>query len=123
MIIARNNYMPRKGDVAGLLDKCVLLNTYLDGYFEPRGYVKGFDIYFRIDAFDDNFSMYENLDVVNSDAVSRENYHNSLFVNDLVLENTEAGDKVTRKANSEYTEYNFVFTKLSENLKREVNGK
>ncbi len=123
VIIARNNYMPLKGDVAGLLDKCVLLNTYLGGYFEPRGYVKGFDIYFRIDAFDDNFSMYENLDVVNSDAVSHANYHNSLFVNDLVLENTEAGDKVTRKANSEYTEYNFVLTKLSENLKKEVNGK
>ena len=50
-------------------------------------------------------------------------YPNSLFVNGLVLANTEAGEKVTCKGNSEYTEYNFVFTKLSENLKKEASGK
>ena len=48
---------------------------------------------------------------------------NTLFVNGLVLENTEAGEKVERESNSEYTEYNFVYTKLSENLKKEVGGK
>jgi hypothetical protein len=50
-------------------------------------------------------------------------YHNSLFVNGLVLENTEAGQKVKKQPNSEYTEYNYVFTKLSENLKKEASGK
>ena len=54
---------------------------------------------------------------------SQQRYQNSLFVNGLVLENTEAGEKVSRQANSEYTEYNFVFTKLSENLKKEASGK
>lgn len=48
---------------------------------------------------------------------------NTLFVNGLVLENTEAGEKVERECNSEYTEYNFIYTKLSENLKKEVSGK
>ena len=44
-------------------------------------------------------------------------------MNGLVLENTEARQKVTGEGNSEYTEYNFVFTKLSENLKKEASGK
>jgi hypothetical protein len=136
VIIARNNYMPLKSEIAELLDKCVLLNTYLSGYFEPCGYIKSFDIYFEVDAFDNNFSMYQNIKNVkcpNTEYQSYpykyqlkagyKSYHNSLFVNGLVLENTEAGQKVTRQANSEYTEYNFVFTKLSENLKKEASGK
>ena len=136
VIIARNNYMPLKSEIAELLDKCVLLNTYLSGYFEPCGYIKSFDIYFEVDAFDNNFSMYPNIKNVKCPNTEYQSYpykyqlkagykpyHNSLFVNGLVLENTEAGQKVTRQANSEYTEYNFVFTKLSENLKKEASGK
>ena len=46
-----------------------------------------------------------------------------MFVNDLVLDNTEAGDKVERNSSSKYTEYNYIFTNLSKNLKKEVNGK
>lgn len=123
VVIVRNNYMPLKVETAELLDKCVLLNTYLSGYFEPCGYVESFDIYFRIDSFNDNFSMYEELDDINTNSILRNYNQNSLFVNGLVLENTEAGDKVTKQANSEYTEYNFIFTKLSENLKKEASGK
>ena len=136
VIIARNNYMPLKSEIAELLDKCVLLNTYLSSYFKPCGYIKAFDIYFEVDAFDNNFSMYQNiknLTCPNTEYASASSlvqmimgytqYYNSLFVNGLVLENTEAGQKVTRESNSEYTEYNFVFTKLSENLKKEASGK
>ena len=67
--------------------------------------------------------MYEELDDINTNSILRNYNQNSLFVNGLVLENTEAGDKVTKQANSEYTEYNFIFTKLSENLKKEASGK
>lgn len=123
VVIARNNYMPLKFEIAELLDKCVLLNTYLSGYFEPYGYIESFDIYFRIDAFDDNLSMYEELGNINSKSILYKCNQNSLFVSGLVLENTEAGEKVTEQANSEYTEYNFVFTELSKNLKKEASGK
>ena len=136
VIIARNNYMPLKSEIAELLDKCVLLNTYLSSYFEPCGYIKSIDIYFEVDAFDNNFSMYQNIKNVtcpNTEYASASSfiqmkmgykaYHNSLFVNGNVLENTEAGQKVERQPNSEYTEYNYVFTKLSENLKKEASGK
>ena len=52
-----------------------------------------------------------------------EPYHNSLFVNGLVLENTEAGEKVEQRANCEYTKYPYIFKELSENLKKEASGK
>ena len=48
---------------------------------------------------------------------------NSMFVNELVLINTDAGEKVEKQLYSEYTEYNYVFTNLSKNLKKEANGK
>ena len=46
-----------------------------------------------------------------------------MFVNELVLINTDAGEKVEKKPYSEYTEYNYVFTNLSKNLKKEADGK
>lgn len=133
IIVAHNYDMTLKDDTSELLDKCVLLNTYLSKYFVSCEYIDGFDIYYREDCFEDKFSMYEklaNINYINMNysastyqIYSQQRYQNSLFVNGLVLENTEAGDKVTRQANSEYTEYNFVFTKLSENLKKEASGK
>ena len=113
--------MPRKEDSNELLDKCVLLNTYLSSYFLKCEYITGFDIYYRIDCFDDKSKMYGNnfepVDSLYSQA------KNSMFVNELVLINTEAGEKVEKKPYSDYTEYNYVFTNLSKNLKKEANGK
>lgn len=137
LIIVVHNYdMPLKDDISELLDKCVLLNTYLSKYFISCEYIKGFDIHYRVDCFDDKLSMYKELANINysnmnysTTTYSRmgiypsQRYQNSLFVNESVLKNTEAGEKVTSQNNSEYTEYNFVFTKLSENLKKEASGK
>ena len=136
IIVAHNYDMPLKDDISELLDKCVLLNTYLSKYFISCEYIKGFDIHYRVDCFDDKLSMYKELANINYTNMnysastyylmgiySQQRYQNSLFVNGLVLENTEAREKVTRQNNSEYTEYNFVFTKLSENLKKEASGK
>lgn len=117
-----SNYdMPLKADSSALLDKCVLLNTYLSAYFSECEYIGGFDIYYREDCFEDKTAMYRgNIDIRNACIAS---LHNSMFVNDLVLYNTEAGDKVEGNSYSEYTEYNYVFTNLSKNLKKEANGK
>ena len=116
------NYdMPQKENTAELLDKCVLLNTYLSSYFLECEYISGFDIYYRIDCFDDKSKMY------GSNFESVDNLYqqpkNSMFVNELVLINTEAGEKVEKKPYTEYTEYNYVYTNLSKNLKKEASGK
>ena len=54
----RDYDMPQKENIAELLDKCVLLNTYLSSYFLECEYISGFDIYYRIDCFDDKSKMY-----------------------------------------------------------------
>ena len=117
-----SNYnMPLKEDSNALLDKCVLLNTYLSAYFLECEYISGFDIYYCIDCFDDKSEMYSsNFDFVDNHYMQSKN---SMFVNELVLDNTEASEKVERKPYSEYIEYNYVFTNLSKNLKKEANGK
>ena len=113
--------MPQKENTAELLDKCILLNTYLSSYFLACEYISGFDIYYRVDCFDDKAKMYGS----NFESVDNR-YHqpkNSMFVNELVLINTEAGEKVEKKPYTEYTEYNYVYTNLSKNLKKEASGK
>ena len=41
-----SNYnMPLQDDMSALLDKCILLNTYLSSYFLECEYINGFDIY------------------------------------------------------------------------------
>jgi len=117
-----SNYdMPQKENIAELLDKCVLLNTYLSSYFLECGYISGFNIYYRVDCFDDKSKMYSsNFESVDNLLLQTKN---SMFVNELVLINTDAGEKVEKKPYSEYTEYNYVFTNLSKNLKKEADGK
>lgn len=117
-----SNYnMPQKEDSAELLDKCVLLNTYLSSYFLKCEFISGFDIYYRIDYFDDKSKMYSSkYELADSCYLLSKN---SLFVNDLVLRNTEAGEKVQLERYSQYAEYNYIFTNLSKNLKKEANGK
>ena len=117
----RDYDMPQKENIAELLDKCVLLNTYLSSYFLECEYISGFDIYYRVDCFDDKSKMY------GSNFESIDNLYlqpkNSMFVNELVLINTEAGEKVEKKPYTDYTEYNYVYTNLSKNLKKEASGK
>ncbi len=116
------NYdMPQKENIAELLDKCVLLNTYLSSYFLECEYISGFDIYYRVDCFDDKSKMYgSNFESVDNLLLQTKN---SMFVNELVLINTDAGEKVEKKQYPQYTEYNYVFTNLSKNLKKEASGK
>ena len=49
--------------------------------------------------------------------------NNSMFVNELVLINTDAGEKTQIERYSEYAEYNYLFKNLSINLKKEAKGK
>ena len=116
-----DNNMPQKENIAELLDKCVLLNTYLSSYFLECKYISGFDIYYRVVCFEDKSKMYGcNFE---PDNYAYSQTKNSMFVNELVLINTDAGEKVEKQPYSKYTEYNYVFTNLSKNLKKEANGK
>lgn len=116
--------LPHQSDASELLDKCVLLNTYLSSYFLERGYIEGFDICYRIDCID-RMTIPKVPDSQKLDSVHFTQNLNGLYVSDLVLKNTEAGEKVKKSdfLASEYAAYNFVFTNLQKNLIKEAGGK
>lgn len=116
-----NFNMPLKEDANALLDKCILLNTYFSAYFLECKYIGGFDIYYRMDCFEDKYKMYSAKFDVRDEAYK--NINNSMFVNEIVLYNTDAGDDVECKSYSEYAEYNYTFSQLYKNLEKEANGK
>ena len=143
-IIARNYNMPSRDDISNLLDKCILLNTYLGHYFMEAEYVNSYDIYFRVDCFKEKSQMYvesqnitfekilgkgkngyygySELIVPFSGTMANSQLHNTLFINNLVYINTEAQDKEPDLdfTYDEYQQYNYIFTKLADNLKKEV---
>lgn len=123
-ITASNFDLPYQSDISELLDKCVLLNTYLSCYFLKCEYVMGFDIYYRVDCID-RTTFPESPDSRQLDSSHFTVEGNGLCVNDLVLQNTDAGEKVKKSSfsSSEYTPYNVVFTNLERNLNKEVDGK
>ena len=135
VIVAHNYNVPMKDDMSELLDKCIVLNTYLSRYFKACSYIDGFDICYRVDYFENKKEMFEKLSKIDYSKLNYSSHRfysqfdrysqckNSLFVNELVCINTEAGKKVKIPDLYEYAEYNYIFTNLAENLKKEANEK
>lgn len=123
-IVAKNYNMPLKEDNAKLLDKCIVLNTYIKEYFIPMGYVKNYDICYQVNCFEDKQDMYLEAQKINFDNMNG-NLNNALFINELVYINTEAKDREPNLDFSyyNYQKYDYTFTKLSKNLEKEVSGK
>ena len=113
--------MPTKDETGALLDKCVLLNTYMQYYFCPIGYIDSYEILYRVDYFKEKREMYLKAQNISFESPSYK-LNNSLFINELVIINTEAKDKVQTNQYGEYTEYGYIFTKLKEDLIKEVKG-
>lgn len=120
-IIANNYDMPLKEDVSKLLDKCILLNTYLKNYFEPMGYISRYDICYQVNHFTDKEDMYLNTKTINFDNFNS-SLDDALFIDELVYINTEAQDKEPDLdfENYSYCRYDYVYTKLAENLEKEA---
>ena len=120
-ITVRNYDMPKQTDTNELLDKCILLHTYLGYYFKPLRDISYYYIYYRVDCFDKKEDMYYKIG-----EISVNGWHSvssTLYINELVRCNSEAAQKIDKNPCGEYSEYNYVYLKLAENLKKEVNGK
>ena len=120
-IVAKNYNMPFKEDASKILDKCILLNTYFKKYFEPMGYISKYDICYQLNCYEEKEDMYLEAQKINFDNF---NYRldNALFINELVYINTRAKDKEPELnfQNNNYCEYDYLFTRLAENLEEEV---
>lgn len=128
-IVAKNYNMPKKENISVLLDKCILLNTYLSHYFVEAKYIEAYDIRFRVDYYKEKEDMYlldQDQDLMKANNRmyalfwSSDSFRNTLLINNLVIANTEAGDKVDEDPNNDWTEYNFVYTNLAKGLEKEV---
>lgn len=120
-IVAVNYDMPLKEDISALLDKCILLNTYIGNYFVPMSYVKEYDICYQVNHFKDKQDLYLQSNTINFGKTSG-NYDNALFINELVYINTEAKTKEPDLdfTNYDYQAYDYSYTRLAKNLKKEV---
>ncbi len=118
-ISAKNYDMPLKEDISELLDKCILLNTYLGKYFLSLEYISAYELCYTVEHFEKKADMYANTE----ENVFGEQLSNTLIISDLVIKNTDAKKKVVTCENHEYTEYNYIFTELAKNLNKEVEGK
>lgn len=123
-ISATNYNMPTKDEISSLLDKCILLNTYIIDYFVPMKYVSEYDIWYQVKCFKDKQDMYLYSQQIIFDNISSK-LGNGLFINELVYINSEAEK---REPDLEfdfntYQQYNYKYTKLSNNLTKEVNKK
>lgn len=117
-----------KSLVQGLLDKCLLLNTYLRHYFIPIGVLGGYDIYFDVshgETGDDYF--------VRSRPASSVNPYfgqatDTIYLGELAIENTDAKKELDAGGASgvrtvgvkKFVRYPYEFTRLGENLDKEV---
>ena len=121
-IIIKDYNMPYKSNIANLLDKCVLLNTYLSKYFKPLNYITSFGIAFTLTDFLEREKIYDtntNLEYSHLD--------NTIYINKLVKDNLTTEEQF-RKVNQlnyytyydSYYEYDYVFTNLAKNLEKEV---
>ncbi len=109
--------IPLKKDSEALLDKCVLLNTYLSRYFMACRYVQGYRIYYREDCI----SRTTAYSTPSEPRIFYCTPNNTLYVNASVLENTRAGNADCKISCDGYAEYNYIFTNLAENLTKEAN--
>lgn len=123
-IVATNYNMPLKEDIVKLLDKCILLNTYLKCYFVPMGYIKEYKICYQVNHFQEKQNMYFEAQKINFDKV-HDQIGNALYINELVYVNTEAQDREPSLNFNGYVfvEYDYRFTNLAKNLEKEVSGK
>lgn len=120
-ILLKNYDMPLKEDISEMLNKCVALNTYLCGYFKEKDIISNYEIIFRVDNFKEKEEMYiKDKEITNGiENVGGNNFSNSLWINGLVVINSEAKEKI-ECTNERYYEYNYVYTNLSKNLKKEA---
>lgn len=119
-IIASNYNMPLKEDNAKLLDKCILLNTYLGYYFCKIKAISGYDIYYQVNYYKDKSDMYVDAQTINFNNINDSVYNDTLYINNLVIINTEAKNNVKEDEYDRYTEYDYVFTNLAKNLEKEA---
>ena len=119
--------MPDNPDVDNLLDKCVLLNTYLSYYFKPMGVISDYAISYRLDCYKDRKEFYsKDARVSFLDRYYLFRNDCRLRINSLVVQNSSAKEKFDDSVGWDenmFYDYGYVYSNLAKNLEKEVSGK
>lgn len=110
--------MPTKDDTVDLLDRCVLLNTYLWKYFTEAQELSNYSIFCGVHTDSQKLNCLTSINDFDSNTYR-------LAINELVLINTDAKDEnlpIIGHDNLGYEvyRYDYVFTKLAENLTKAI---
>lgn len=116
-IIVKSYNMTSEDEAQVLLDKCVILNTYLVHYFKLKDTFDDFEIRYCINYYENKMKMYKDFQYINFEKINGEFAHD-LLINNLVIENTDAKEKVNYSDN-DWTHFNYIYTKLSRDLNKE----
>lgn len=122
--------MPQKENIADMLDRCILLNTYLGKYFLEQSVISGYQIFYGVHCDSERMNKLDCLVSCNDYEQSYVSYMRQscpLVINELVKINTEAEQKLQEiraigrdKLSMDIYEYNYVYTKLAEDLDKQV---
>ena len=131
-IVICGDFLPTQDDTQAMLDKCILLNTYLKHYFFPERIISGYKIQYKLDHYDSTAQMYRKMSIMPNhndyfvaNYIARQaGYENTLYIDKLVWLNTEAKGNVDWNTGcGEYNEYNYCCSNLAKHLDKEVSGK
>lgn len=124
-VMLKNYNMPLKEDISVLLDKCVILNTYLESYFLGN-IISNYDIFYRVDNFSRKSEMYVYDEEINFNYTKNIKCEHCLHINELVVFNTNAQNDIQlitdyagNLVRKDYV-YNYVFKDLQNNLIKEA---
>ncbi len=124
-IMLKNYNMLYKENVSDLLDKCVVLNTYLGSYFR-ESIISNYDIFYRVDKFSDKSAMYVNDEKINFNYTNDMRCENCLYINELVVFNTDAQKDIQLETDyagnlvkKDYM-YDYIYKDLKNNLLKEA---
>ncbi len=126
-IVVNDFDMPLKENTADLLDRCVLLNTYLSKYFVRVNEISGYSIFYGENSGQDKLRCYSTkIDCGYLNEPWSSDRH--LLINSLVRENSDkAKNRVDEddyigydSLGNKVYEYNYIYTNLAENLEKIV---
>ena len=116
--------MPHISEIDNLLDKCILLNTYLSHYFKPIGAISDYAISYRLDCYKDRKDFYsKDTKVCFLDWYSLFISNCRFWINSLVINNSSAKENFDDSigwGKDNFYKYEYIYTKLAKNLEKEV---
>lgn len=127
MVTVMDHDMSRKEYIADLLDRCVLLNTYLEYYFQPKSEIGRYQIFFGVHFDKKRWKALNTENGWYTFPMSSANDNSGMYINALVKINTDADRKIgpndivgRDSAGYQLYRYNYIYTRLADNLKKSV---